>query len=106
MPDNKEEVLRGFGVVVERMPYKDLLEGRGSKDTISFDDLNLIARHASLGEIYWQSVHLSNYLIMSGCQVLRFSGMCQQLTWSWCIAGTGASWRAWLPQSSSAGPSA
>ena len=35
-PDNKEAVLRGFGVVVERMPYKDLLEGRGSKDTRSF----------------------------------------------------------------------
>ena len=67
-PDNREAVLRGFGVEVERMPSKDLLEGvkrherQGRMFLHPFDDINLIAGHASLGEIYCQIVHLSNLI--------------------------------------------
>ena len=56
-PNNREEVLRGFGVEVERMPSKDLLEGVRRHETEGrtflhpFDDINLIAGHASLGKL-------------------------------------------------------
>ena len=56
-PDNREEVLRGFGVEVERMASRDLLEGvrrhesQGKMFLHPFDDINLIAGHASLGRI-------------------------------------------------------
>ena len=55
-PDNREGILRGFGVQVERMPSKDLREGvkkhedQGRMFLHPFDDINLIAGHASLGE--------------------------------------------------------
>ena len=57
-PDNREAVLRGFGVDVERMPSKDLLEGvrrhesMGRRFLHPFDDIKLIAGHASLGKVY------------------------------------------------------